>query len=73
MAHFRFSQEKFEEALQYWDKCLKYDDERADAWIFKALTYVALDMEEEADNCIEKACDIDPMSIMMLEDLMSDD
>lgn len=73
MAHFMFSQEKFDESIKYWDKRLEYDDEYAAAWIFKAFSYIALGMEKEADDCIEKACDIDPMSINMLEDFVSDD
>ena len=65
-------QEKPEEALIYYDKCLSIDDEYEEALLFKALDCSVLDMEEEADKCIEKLAEINPLLLYSLDQLFED-
>ena len=71
-AHFLWNQLKLEESLKYWDKCLKIDDERADIWVFKSMIYLMMKDEEKADECIDKAAEIDPFIIHMFNELLDD-
>ena len=73
MAHYKFDCEQFEEAINYWDKSLKIDDEQVEVWIFKALTFGLLNNEEELDKCLNKVAEIDPMIILAIDDIIDNE
>lgn len=70
--HFMLLQQKFNEAIESWDKCLKIDEDLPMLWLFKSMAYVGLENDEMFEKCINKACELDPMMIFALDDLMDD-
>lgn len=73
MAFFMWGQDKFDEALHYWDKCLEVTDEPAMIWIHKAMIYSELNNVYCAEKCIEKAFEIDPFMVINLHDWINGD
>lgn len=71
--HFMLIQQRFDEAIESWDKCLKIDKNLSMIWIYKALAYGGLENDEMMEECIEKACEIDPMAIFALDDFADDE
>ena len=73
MGHFMMYQEELEESLSYWDKILEIDPDQAEIWLFKSMVYLMMNNEFDAERCIDKAVEIDPMSILAFEELFEDD
>ena len=69
-AQLLMNQQHLEESIIYWDKCLEIDDEFAQAWFFKGLTYGLLDNDDEFEYCIDKACELDPMIVFAFDNLI---
>lgn len=61
-----------EEAIKYFDKCLERDDDFGRIWLSKALALMQLGDEKNAEKCIEKVSEINPMLLMSLEDIFDD-
>ena len=73
MAQFRTAEDRLDEALEYWDKVLEIDSQRADVWVFKSMIYLMLNNEFKASECAEKAYDIDPHIDEVFEEFIMDD
>ncbi len=73
MGHLMMYLEELDESLWYWDKILKIDSNQAEIWLFKGIVNLMMDNEKDAIDCIEKANEIDPMSILAFEELLEDD
>ena len=73
MAHFRTTEDRLDEALEYWDKVLEIDSQRADVWVFKSMIYLMLNNEFKASECVEKAFNIDPHIDEVFEDFIMND
>jgi predicted Zn-dependent protease len=54
--------EKFDEALQYWQKICELKPDFADAFLMLADTYNSLGRHEEAASTAKKAMSLDPAS-----------
>ena len=67
-----FAQEKFNEAIECWDKCLDIDSDFALAWILKSFAYSALNDEKMFDLCITRAAEIDPLILLTLDEFMNE-
>ncbi len=51
--------EKYKDAIKAFDKCIEISDD-PDAWYAKGMTYIAMDMNEEAKKCIKEALKRNP-------------
>ena len=71
-AQFALNKKDFEKSNEYWDKCIEIDDENPMFWVYKAFNYGLLENEDKFEECINKACEIDPMVIPLIEELMED-
>ena len=71
-AQLALNMQDFDKSIEYWDRCLEIDDENPMFWVYKALTLAINGNEFEFKRCINKACEIDPMIILVLEDLMDE-
>ena len=67
-----FAQEKFDEAIECWDKCLDIDSDFAIAWVLKSFAYSALNDEKMFDLCISRAAEIDPLILLTLGDFFDE-
>ena len=65
-------QQKFHEAIAVWDKCLEIDEELPMIWLLKGMAYVGLSDDVMFEECINKACELDPMTIFALDDFFDD-
>lgn len=70
--HFMLIQMNFDKAIESWDKCLEIDAEQPLLWMYKAIAYTGLENDKMVDECVEKACEIDPMVIFAFDDLMDE-
>ena len=71
MAHFMTLQNKFNEAIHYWDKCLDITDNPAVILIHKGMCYGMMGNVNECDKCINEAIEIDPSAQYILQDLVN--
>lgn len=71
--HFLLVQERFDEAIESWDKCIEMGDESAMLWIFKAMAYVGLENDTMFEVCVAKACQLDPMIMYALDDIFDEE
>jgi len=52
--------EKYDEAIEYFDRCIALEEENKFPWINKSETYRRMGKPEEALYCIERSIKIDP-------------
>lgn len=62
--------EDVSEALRYFDKCLSINENSLEIWMFRALAYSFLNNEDEANYCVDRAMDIDPLITMAFIELL---
>ena len=55
---------------EYWDKCIEIDDENPLYWVHKAFNYGMWGKDDEFGECLDKAADMDPMIMYLVEDFM---
>jgi tetratricopeptide (TPR) repeat protein len=58
--------EKYEEAIECYDKALEIDPRRVDGWLFKGVTFHDSGKNAEAIKCFNKALEIDPSNEVAL-------
>ena len=71
MAHFMTLQNKFNEAIHYWDKCLEISDNPAVILIHKAMCYAMMGNEKLFEKYVNEAIEIDPSAEYILQDLLN--
>lgn len=71
--HLMLLKRRYKAAIKLWDKCLKIDENQPMVWIYKAMAYAGLNNMRMADKCIEKAGQLDPFALFMMDDLFDDD
>lgn len=72
-AQLEMSKHNFEKSIEYWDKCIEIDDENPMFWIYKAFNYGMSGKEDEFEECLDKACVIDPSVVSVLEELFDEE
>ena len=70
---FMLFKEKYSRAIEYFDKCLKYDNELAFVWMFKAMALNKLGKKRKMQNCIDRACQLDPMILSKFDEFFKKD
>ena len=68
MAHFMMYIEELDKALLYWDKIIKISPYPAEGWLFKSIIYLMMGNQSDAEYCIERSAEIDPMAINAFEE-----
>ena len=71
MAHYMMYQERLDESIGYWDELLDINPDKAEVWLYKAMTYMMMNNVVDATWCIKKASEIDPDILDLFEDEIS--
>ena len=62
----------YEKAIEYFDKCLKINDELSSIWFMKAGVYHQIDDEENENECVRIMMDIGGSEIPTIKKLISE-
>lgn len=73
VAQLAMNKKDFKKSIEYWDKCIEIDDENPMFWVYKAFIYGFQDQTEKFEKCINKACEMDPSVVYLLEDFIEDE
>ena len=66
MGKLKFTQEDYDEALKYFDKCLEIDDELEEAWLFKVIIYGSFKDDDAFGEAIDNLYQLNPKLISNL-------
>ena len=61
--------EEYEEAVSYFDRCLKFNDGLAYVWMFKSMALNELRKYRQANECVVRALEIDPEILVTFDEL----
>ena len=70
MGQFMMMEDNLEESLNYFDKVLKVNPNHAEIWLFKSMIYAQMNNESEADKCLKKVFEINPMILEAFEEML---
>ena len=73
VAQLAMNKKDFEKSIEYWDKCIEIDDENPMFWVYKAFIYGFQDQDDKFEECLDKASEIDPLVVHLLNDFLEDD
>ena len=71
-AQLELSKKDYKKAIEYWDKCIEIDDENGMLWVQKAFTYGLWKKVDKFEECLDKAIEIDPDVMYVVEDFLSE-
>ncbi len=72
-AQLAMNKKDFEKSIEYWNKCIEIDDENPMFWVYKAFNYGLWGKEDKFEECLDKALEIDPGVMYIIEELIEED
>lgn len=72
-AQLAMNRQDFEKSIEYWDRCIEIDDENPMLWICKAFNYGMWGKEDKFEECLNKACEMDPMIINVIDEFFDEE
>ena len=65
-----FDQDRFQESINCFDRCLEIDDRMALAWMYKSMALSEIGRDVESEKCFNMAIDLDPNSINVFDEIL---